>query len=121
MVVPACSCCASQPAATANNAQSTGRHRRDGSRPSGNSKTRKNIGANVSTNMTSDSHPARWATGSDPGAATSPRSAYCSVIMVAASDSPTRHSTQPMALRGTRLAITWPVPAYTTTATALKA
>ena len=56
--------------------------------------------------MTSDSHPARRATGSDPGAATSPRSAYCSVIMVAASDSPTRHSAQPMALRGTRLAIT---------------
>ena len=64
--------------------------------------------------------PGQAGHGQRPGAATSPRSAYCSVIMVAASDSPTRHSTQPMALRGTRLAITWPVPAYTTTATALK-
>ena len=116
--MPACSCWATQPAVTANIAHSTGRQRRDGSRPSGNSKTRKNIGANVKMNATGEIHPTARAAGNDPGATASPRSAYCSVSSVAASESPIRPSSQPMALSGTRLATRRPVPAYTMTASA---
>ena len=117
-MVPARNDVAAQPATTANIAHSTGRHRRDGSRPSGNSKTTKNSSAAVSAVNVSENHPASRAPGTDPGAVASPYSAYCSVSMLAASDSPMRPSSQPMALRGTRFAITPPAPAYMTTATA---
>jgi len=58
------------------------------------------------------------AAGIEPGAVASPYSAYCSVIMVTASDSPIRPSSQPMALAGRRAVISRLVPAYNPTATA---
>jgi hypothetical protein len=81
---------------TATIAHSTGRQRRDGGRPSGNSKTSKNIDVNVKMNATVEIHPTARAAGNDPGATASPRSAYCSVSSVTASDSPIRPSSQPM-------------------------
>ncbi len=100
---------------TTNIAHSTGRHRRDGSRPSGKSTTRKNSSSTVSKATVPDNQPASRATGTEPGAVASPYTAYCSVTMVTASDSPTRPSSQPMALPGRRLTIRRPVPAYNPT------
>jgi hypothetical protein len=70
------------------------------------------MGANVEMVTTPDSQPASRAAGSDPGATAIPCSAYCSVSMTAARDRPIRPSSQPMALPGTRVAISRPVPAY---------
>src|SRR5262249_35983635 len=102
-----------------NSAHSTGRQRRDGSRPSGNNNTMKNSRTTASANAASDSHPTIRAAGRDPGAVASPRTANCSQNMEAASASPTRHSSQPMTLPGTRAAISQPTHVYTPTATAL--
>jgi hypothetical protein len=83
----------------------TGRHRRDGSRPSGNNKTTKNNNPNVSTTAGTDSHPASRAPGCDPSATASPHSAYSSANMPAASENPSTLSSQPIALAGRRVAI----------------
>ncbi len=100
MWVPVCNCPATPPATTTNIAHSTGRHRRDGSRPSGKSSTRKNTSSIVSAAVVPEHQPASRAAGTEPGAVARPYSAYCSVSMVTASDSPTRPSSQPMALPG---------------------
>ena len=100
-------------------AHNTGRHRRDGSRPSGNNKTTKNNNPNVSTAAATDSHPASRAPGTCGAAATaSPHSAYSSANMPAASDNPITLSSQPIALAGRRVAIRQPIPAETATARA---
>ncbi len=70
--MPTCSCVTAAPAMMTNTAQRTGRHRRDGSFPSGNNRTAKNKMKIVSTVRVWENHPVRRAAGSAPGAVASP-------------------------------------------------
>ena len=89
--------------------QSTGRHRRDGRRPSGKSRTRTISDATARFCVLLPSALTGRTAGSEPGAVARPRRPYCSRNMLTASSSPSRVSSQPIALPGTRAAISPPI------------
>ena len=108
ILVPACRLCVTQAAATTNSAQATGRQRRDGSRPSGNTRMRSNSSTTVSSAAAPARVPTNRAPGAEPRAVASPYSAYCSANVEVAIDTPIRPSSQPTALPGRRLVIRRP-------------
>ena len=72
MYWPACIWLTTEAAMTTRNPVRTGRQRRDGSRPSGNSRTRKSSRNTARTATSTQNQPTSRAAGSEPGAVTSP-------------------------------------------------
>src|SRR5438552_1556617 len=92
-------------ASTATATHKTGRHRRDGGWPSGNSRTTRSRDATARIGVAFPTEATVWKPGSEPGAVTNPRRAYCSARTVYAKRTPITDSRQPMGFRDTRLPI----------------